>query len=89
MLIVGLDLNSGSVMWDMKSLAHHDLATKYRILGRPLKDYAPYDAARHRRQGELVRPIQVPEVYFRRPSISATSVWPLRLAHLRIPSYTQ
>lgn len=48
-------------MWGMKSLDHLDLKTKYQILGRPLKEPAPWDPERHRRQGEVVAMMKVPE----------------------------
>jgi serine/threonine protein kinase len=48
-------------MWEMKSLAHYNLKTKYQILGRPLKTWAPWDNTRHRRSGDIVRSIKVPE----------------------------
>jgi serine/threonine protein kinase len=55
------DLNSGGVMWGVKSLAHHDRKNKYRVLGRPQKTQAEWNNQVHRRPGDLVRTVKVPE----------------------------
>ena len=56
MLIHSIDLNQGCVLWGMKPLNHHDTDTQYELLGRPQKILL-----RTWKEGELVRPVKVPE----------------------------
>ncbi|KAF4250103.1 hypothetical protein CNMCM8980_001962 [Aspergillus fumigatiaffinis] len=57
--IVHRDLNERNCMWGMVPLHNLDRSAKYEALGRPLKRIIPY--VELWKQGELVRPIEVPE----------------------------
>ncbi|KAK2810060.1 hypothetical protein FQN50_003254 [Emmonsiellopsis sp. PD_5] len=57
--IVHRDLNERNCMWGIVPLHHLDRSAKYKALGRPLKQIIPF--VELWKQGELVRPIEIPE----------------------------
>ncbi|KAF3482360.1 protein kinase domain-containing protein [Arthroderma uncinatum] len=56
--IVHRDINNKNIMWGMAPLEKFDKATKYKLLGRPLKVAIPDEPWR---EGEVVKPIEVPD----------------------------
>ena len=58
--IVHRDLSDRNCMWEMAPLHHLNRSSKYKTLGRPLKQLIPFVDDLWK-QGELVQPISIPE----------------------------